>query len=593
MDGAVRSEPEGVLFATRSDTVRVGTALLTPSLGSGAYWTVNGVPQRDALGRAIDIVSLPMPNSPLEVVAHTAATTEDRDKLYWYGSLEVSMDSDTDVDGLTFAEELANGTNPLFADGCQSGLIVCRDGETHEVNLQPYERVDGAVVDDRYAEWPDFGRGVKPVVADVNGDGLWDLVVCTVMATNVYLNIGSKGSPAFELESEAGERIEPSVLEMNSTGKLATMVLDAEPVNALSATAGKDTLLVSDTEGRIWYYTSSTPETYTLNHKVWGGSFAGFAEGLQLAAVDWEDDGDLDCLCGTADGRLFLLRNPKVGRPTNLQALVGVDNVLLTWDPNAQSRIRGYKVYRGAGPGEGELRIAETQLPTYRDRPGTIKGYDYAVSSVSRFYTAGNSTPTVTESPRSEPVHADLGRVALHWTDATAKVGELVTVMLSIDNSANLSPEMTIALDYDKSKLRLLKEVKSALFEGDKIASGSGKLYEYIFDVVATEPCETEVHVTGAALKGVNGAAVSPILPEKAAVVTIAAVSSRPPYRLGDLTGDGVVDEADIRLLAKLKVGTGRKCTAQQLKAGDLNGNGRLDNADYQALRAMVYGGED
>ena len=55
-------------------------------------------------------------------------------------------------------------------------------------------------------------------------------------------------------------------------------------------------------------------------------------------------------------------------------------------------------------------------------------------------------------------------------------------------------------------------------------------------------------------------------------------------YRLGDVSGDGVVDILDLRELAKLKSAAGRKWTANQLKAGDFNGNGKLDNADYQAL---------
>lgn len=608
----IRCEPEGELFATLSDRVRVGTALPIPSVNHGsstfAYWIVNGVRQSDRHGRAKDAISVTMPNGPMEVVAVCIADANERELAYWYGAESgLTLDSDTDGDGYTFAEEIAAGTNPILSEDSTFGAIVWDDGETLEANLQPYEQMRGALVGGTYVEMfyspvagnesLTFGRGLRPVVTYINDDGLWDLVLVSDTATNVYLNVGTKGNPEFERLRSVVE-VDSGVLEMNSTAKLATLDFDVQPVNALSATTWKETLLVSDTEGRIWYYTSSTPSptTYTLNHKIWGGAHEGFAEGLQLAAVDWEDDGDLDCLCGTADGKLMLLRDPKVGRPTNVNAQAGVDNVLLTWDPNAQSRIRGYKVYRGdevenvVGGGQW---IAETSLPSYRDYPETIKGYDYAVSSVSRFYTAGNSTPTVTESPLSEPVHAELGRVSLHWTDAAAKIGEQVTVMLSIDNSANLSPEMTITIDYDETKLKWLKTVESGLFEGDKIAPGAGTLYVYVFDVIAAEPGETEVRVVSASMKGVGGQSgtavptVNVVLPEKNAIVTISA-AEKVAYKLGDLTGDGVVDQADLRLLAKLKEGTGRKCTAQQLKAGDFNGNGRLDNADYQRLRAIL-----
>ena len=68
----------------------------------------------------------------------------------------------------------------------------------------------------------------------------------------------------------------------------------------------------------------------------------------------------------------------------------------------------------------------------------------------------------------------------------------------------------------------------------------------------------------------------------------MAAHSAIAPDRLGDVDGDGDVGVEDLRLLAKLKNGNGRKPTANQLKAGDFNGNGKLDNADYQALRDLL-----
>lgn len=302
-----------------------------------------------------------------------------------------------------------------------------------------------------------------------NGDGLWDLVVCWDGGVKVFVNVGSKGNPEFEAMGDGEDAAATSGIDlaMNSPEKLSGLSLDVPaPGDALSATTNGTALLVSDSAGRIWYYQQPTtnyqlPTTnYQLQHKVWGGSHPGFAQGLRLAAVDWDDDGDLDCLAGTADGKLMLLRDPKVGRPTNLKAFAGVDNVLLTWDPNQQSRIRGYRVYRAAGGGtasgqqqggepvsgaEGFTRIVQTPLPTYRDFPGGGQGlpalleYAYKVSSVSRFYTAGNSTPTETESPATEAVTAQLGGVRFFWNDASTKVGEQVAVMLSIENSMNFS----------------------------------------------------------------------------------------------------------------------------------------------------------
>ncbi len=697
----IRSEPEGALFATVRDYLKPGQVIPIPysgtqgTQGTGfAYWTIDGVRQADRHGRALDTLSVTMPNTAIEIVAVSESDEAKRNSLYWYGTASVAQNSDTDNDGFTFAEELAAGTDPLMPDESLPGGIVWQDGALLEMNLQPYEQVLGAVVGGAYSQVftspvagnaatsATFGNGgaVWPVVADVNGDGLWDLVVCwegegeetqgtapLTQSLTIFINVGTKGNPEFEVDVSGalGERALPW-LAMNSPEKLAGLSLDVPaPGDALSATTNGTALLVSDSEGRIWYYkgtqateategTSPTSQSlesleslsslsFTLQHKVWGGSHAGFAQGLRLAAVDWDDDGDLDCLAGTADGKLMLLRDPKVGRPTNLKALAGVDNVLLTWDPNAQSRIRGYRVYRAEGEGtasvqqqggestsgtEGFTRIAQPQLPTYRDFPNGGHGvtalpeYAYKVSSVSRFYTAGNSTPTETESPATEAVTARLGSVRFFWNDAATKVGEQFEVMLSIENSMNYSVTgQTEVVAYDPEYLTPVKVVKTGLTEecvieethGTKETQGTGTEVTGEWRITVSGASGTasvqqqggavilpagggkflslvfEAKKEGVTTVGGRGATALPASDGAYATVSIAARSVIAPYQLGDVDGDGDVDEADLRLLAKLYSSQGgASIDDNQRKAGDFNGNGKLDNADYQALRALL-----
>lgn len=639
----IRSEPEGQLFASITNYVKYGASVTTPVcdylVTDFAYWTMNGVQQRDEDGRAVDSVTFTMPNYEVELVAVTIPDKTEREAVYWYG-MATDSSSDTDGDGYTFAQELAAGTNPLFPDMSFNGGVVWKDSDQTEMNLQVYEQVSGAVVDGAFEQLftspitgnggtsATFGEGgpVWPVAADVNGDGKWDIIVCwekesggvESLEFRVYLNVGSAGNPEFVEGKDVS--IPPSVdLMMNSTDKLAALTLDVKPINALSATTNGATLLVSDTEGRIWFYegngelgTGNGLKTlnYQLKHKVWGGSYVGFANGLRLAAVDWEDDGDLDCLCGTAEGKLMLLRNPKVGRPTNLKALVGVDNVLLIWDPNQQSRIRGYKVYRGTGNGEEESGNGEegsgngyvalvpgepnvstmytTALPRYRDFPGSANSsYSYKVSSISRFYTAGNSTPTITESPATEAVSAELGTVKFFWNDVVCKLGENAEVMLSIENSMNLNISgKTQMVRYDPEYLRPLRILKNELtagvtltesfadgewriaMNGGKIPAGSGKFLTLVFETLK----EGETTVGDA----------------KVTIVASGDPSKVPSYSLGDVNGDGVLNKADLQELSRLKNGNGLNPTAEEVKAGDFNGNGRLDNADHQALRKLL-----
>ena len=276
----VRSEPEGALFATESDYLKPGQAIPIPysgtqgtqgTQGTGfAYWTIDGVRQADRHGRALDTLFVTMPETAIEIVAVSESDAARRNALYWYGDASVSMDSDTDNDGFSFAEEIAAGLDPLMPDESLPGGIVWQDGALLEMNLQPYEQVQGAVVGGAYSQVftspvagnaatsATFGNGgaVWPVVADVNDDGLWDLVVCWEGGVKVFMNVGTKGNPEFEVDASGalGDRALPW-LAMNSTEKLAGLSLDVPaPDDALSATTNGTVLLVSDAAGRIWYY---------------------------------------------------------------------------------------------------------------------------------------------------------------------------------------------------------------------------------------------------------------------------------------------------------------------------------------------------
>ena len=82
----IRSEPEGVLFATQSDIVAPGTTISTPAVAKPAgfaYWTLNGIRQADALGRAADRIEFDAPTERVELVAHFVEDVMDRESLYW------------------------------------------------------------------------------------------------------------------------------------------------------------------------------------------------------------------------------------------------------------------------------------------------------------------------------------------------------------------------------------------------------------------------------------------------------------------------------------------------------------------------------
>lgn len=225
-------------------------------------------------------------------------------------------------------------------------------------------------------------------LADVNGDGNADLVVGGNTGTlSFYYSSGTFGtgqpvSADYTLDSGSSSAI-PALGEYDGDGLNDLLVLlddgsvdfyshtglTANPylsgsqtlnflgVNIINGTSmaaedinddGLIDLLVSDTDGRIWEFEAASLGSLALSSKVWGGSAAGFASGLTLTAGDLDGDGDLDAIGGLANGGVVAFRDPKVGRPTALIATSGADSILLTWDPDRQSRIKGYYIYRGS-----------------------------------------------------------------------------------------------------------------------------------------------------------------------------------------------------------------------------------------------------
>lgn len=614
-----RSEPEGELFATVSDTVKAGTKLTLPTVDRAntrfAYWTCNGNRLTDEWGRSVDNGTVVM---PAEEVVYTAVCADeaDKEKLYWYGRTDIADDSDTDGDGFTFAEEIAQGTNPLFPDSSISYKgVVHAMTSLADMNLQVYDQSASVLVSGVLSELS-FGFGITPVVVDLNDDGLFDIVILgDDDSRSVLMNVGTRGGPMFEereWQSAWSEKVAAAQLT-----DISAFTLNEPIINPLSYTLtddnndGKQDLLASDTDGRIWCYEGDGENNFTLQHKVWGGSYAGFAVGLKISAVDWEDDGDWDLLCGTAEGKLFLIRDPRGGRPSNISLASGADSVSLSWDPSPQSRIRGYNVYRAKQDGEME-KLESTTIPKLLDKPGTLTDYRYQVTSFSRLYKTGNSKPITVESIPSEEVSASLGKVGFTWRPAAGFSGNEVAVDFAIDNAFHVAAEnLTLKVAYDSAVLIPSKVITSGLTEnfvftqtkgngtwlvsgtGGSINPGSGTFLTFVFIVGdQTQVADTKVTVEEFTLKSVGHENIVPILHNSSGGVTVEDDkplddSYVPAGSKGDLNGDGRLSWEDVELFLEWKDHPNEEVPSSIRAAGDFNGDGVMDNRDYGLLKAF------
>ncbi len=640
----IKAEPTNT-FATITGYLRPGEKLETTNYGTDetfAYWSLNGTRQADVFGRALDSVTLTgtgKMEGGLEVVAYFNATNADEKAIaYWYGSdAGVTMASDTDGDGYTLAEEIQYGMNPHFKNELKLGGVTYGDGPTLETNLQPFDLGEKALVGGMLTDFfatqnPSTGElggglqlegAVSVAILDINGDGLFDLLVHSDSGLTLYRNVGAEGSSDFEIVQNSYPTLAGALAGMSrpilchgkgqiafcdnggavsiydltnntisATGLsgyplwdgeqftvLSALTLNAAVENPVSATLEDVTgdevrdLLVAEADGRISIYTLADDGAYTLQHRVWGGSSVGFASGLTLAPIDWDEDGDVDMVCGTSDGKLVLLRDPGVGRPTNLKAFPGYDNVVLTWDPNGQSRVYGYKAYRATSPTDTFGNIGETPLPTYRDFPPTISRWAYYVTALSRLWTAGNSKPETFESLPSNIVSVDLGGVELTLPETMTSYDNAdITLPIRINNSMGIAAkDLSLTLTYDATKLTPIKLETSALTDeltlasepmngtwrissrGGTVVAGSGMLFNLHFSVAKGAFGETPLSLMDATLFALDG---KPIGHNALPVTTILTVKESPkdekdptdvePWTNGDCDGDGKLTMADV-----------------------------------------------
>jgi hypothetical protein len=308
-----------------------------------ACWTVNGVEQRLADGRALNPVELTVTDS-FQAVALLIASSEDQDldgvpdwfELRYYGHLDGGPGSDSDQDGLPLMEEWWRQTNPQQADEFSyrvtekaSPAKLFPETTTYyspddlgTVSRSAYGLCDGlrfthwSLNGIRQEDW--LGRGLDPALLEFGGDSAFDLTahftdpeadrdgdlipdwfeihfLGDLTASDTF---GDPDEDGYALAEEQKLETHPRLHDRLDSGGMIrsrSLVLDFTYRNYFQAT---QTVFY---EGQRQQLFASQP----------GAGDGALSVNLQSAPAlgDWDGDGDLDLFIGTGEGTLEIYEN--------------------------------------------------------------------------------------------------------------------------------------------------------------------------------------------------------------------------------------------------------------------------------------------
>jgi hypothetical protein len=225
------------------------------------------------------------------------------------------------------------------------------------------------------------------------------------------------------------------------------------------------------------------------------------------------------------------------------------------------------------------------------------------------YYTATLVDSEGNAGPPTEVFSVTVGLVPLAIPDAYGAAGQSVRVPVQAANAEGLQMcDVDLRLTYDPAVLVPTGVTETPLTAGYQWASqvispgliqavistttgptmhGGGAILEMAFDVIGQEGNSSDVGFEVAGSRFVD--CEYPSTPLLLDLSDTAVFAVQAGHALGDVDGDGDVDQADAGLVLQIAVGAVEP-SAEQSAAGDLNGDGRLNAADAVVIMRLAAG---
>ncbi len=301
--------------------------------------------------------------------------------------------------------------------------------------------------------------------------------------------------------------------------------------------------------------------------------------------------------------------------PLQLTAEGGSASIELDWNITNNPNVVQYRVGRRPAlspQGTTFTPVATTQNTSYIDADTSLvvsTDYCYRVQGLD-----ASSNPLVS----SNTACATFGALELWMPNVVGQTGETVIAPINIRNADGLQiGSADIWLDYDSAVVELatdgesvrataltldyawqasqtpqtvngtIKRLKiSTLNTSPPEIFGDGTLFQVRFRVIGGDNDKSDLDLREF-FPGVGGSIIRDDQDMEISIAQLIdgrlVVEDVPSYRLGDVSGDGLVDSLDARIALRLATQE-RQPTQAELSAGDINGNGVIQASDASAI---------